>query len=333
MLRGLVLLLLLGCALAAPENDLTVVITGDGRSDKEPRPSMDKGGINATILEEVISATIKEGATAFVFTGDLVRGDKEPDVFESQLRAWMGYVQPLLTKGIRVLPIRGNHEVGRDDDTLAQRAQLYRDIVAKPCNVPTNGPAGEELLTYSVQMGDTLFVGLDQFAGPKVAVNVPWFEAQMSASRAVHVIPFGHEMAFTSGHHKDHMGGGKRGDVDSRDKFWSCLVKYKVPWFFVGHDHLYDRMTVAPKEGGFAVEQIVAGTSGAPLYPTTDYFPGPKEAPEPGADRWNAKQEFHLGDRYGYVLVKISGRTATMTYKARTEEGDYVGVDQWSYTR
>jgi hypothetical protein len=328
MLRAF--LVLAACALIARADDLNVVIGGDGRWDShQPRPSMDKDGINAKILQELVSATIKEHADVFVFTGDLVGGHNGLDEFEQQLHAWMGYVQPLLDHGVRVLPVRGNHELGRDS---AKRTQLYREIVAKPCNVPTNGPAGEEMLTYSLQVGDTLFVGLDQFGGDRVAVNLPWFEDLMAKNHAVHVIPFAHEMAFTAGHHTDHMGG-KGGDVEGRDRFWSDLIRFKVRWFFAGHDHLYDRMTVASREGGDAVEQIVAGTSGAPPYPTTGCFPGPKEAPEPGADKWKAEQEFHLSGTYGYVLVKIAGSSASLVYKARTLEGDYAGVDQWSYSR
>jgi len=333
MLRTLFLLLLAGLALAAPAEDLTVLITGDGRADRNPRPGMDEDGINVLVLKELVDATRKEKADALLFTGDLVSGYNRPEEFEAQLRAWMRHVQPLLENGVRVLPIRGNHDVGRANDGFAeQRLKLYRDLVARPCQVPDNGPPGEELLTFSLKMGNTLIVGLDQYVGTKTAVNVPWFEKVVSESHAAHVIPYAHEMAFTSGRHPDHMGG-EGGDVAARDRFWKALGTHRVAWFFAGHDHLYDRMEVTPRAGGFPVMQIVAGTAGAPPYPSTDYFPGPKDAPLPGADVWQAKQRFHLGGTFGYALVQIRGATATLTYKARTVDGDYAGVDRWSYTR
>jgi hypothetical protein len=31
--------------------------------------------------------------------------------------------------------------------------------------------------------------------------------------------------------------------------------------------------------------------------------------------------------------VRIDGAKATMTYKARTLDGEYVPIDQWSYAR
>jgi hypothetical protein len=105
-------------------------------------------------------------------------------------------------------------------------------------------------------------------------------------------------------------------------------VKAQVPCFFAGHDHLYDRMKVEPQGGGFAIRQIVAGTSGAPSYPTTAYFPGKSE---PGADLWQATEEFHMSGGFGYVVMKIEGKQATLTFKARGPDG-YVAVDQWSYS-
>jgi len=333
MLRALLVLLLAACAF--PQDQWTIVIAGDGRwRNGNPREE-DRDGVNAKILQEVVAATLKEHAAAFLFTGDLVGGYNEPSKFEAQLRAWMAFVKPLLDAGVRVLPVRGNHEIGDAADGFEpHRTQLYRDIVAKGCKVPENGPVGEELLTYSLAVGNTLLVGLDQFKVGRTAVNLPWFEKELKATQAAHVIPYAHEMAFTAGSHRDHMGDAA--NADARDKFWQLLMRHKVAWFFAGHDHLYDRMKVEPvkaTDASFPVEQIVAGTTGAPPYPSTAYFPGTKENPEPGAGMWKATQEFHVGGTFGYVVVRIEGSKATMTYKARTLDGNYVAIDEWGYSR
>ena len=66
--------------------------------------------------------------------------------------------------------------------------------------------------------------------------------------------------------------------LDRRDKFWELLNKYKVAAYICGHEHIYGRQSVA------GIYQIVAGSSGAPLYHFNPKYGDNPEQKQPGQE-------------------------------------------------
>jgi len=94
--------------------------------------------------------------------------------------------------------------------------------------------------------------------------------------------------------------------------------------YFCGHDHFYDRTKVADTGGGYEMEQITAGTAGAPFY---------SQGKVPEEKDWKLERQRHLDSMYGYILVKVEGKTATVEFKGRTlASGEYETKDCFTYT-
>ena len=111
----------------------------------------------------------------------------------------------------------------------------------------------------------------------------------------------------------------------ARDTFWNSLIAAGSRAFFCGHDHLYDHMLItrAGSDPGPEMHQFVAGTAGAPFYKQGDYVGN--------NTGWTLKRLNHIDATYGYILVEIDGRQATITFKGRKSPGHYEAMDTWSY--
>ncbi len=269
--------------------------------------------MNKVITSEIAEAVLKEKAKFLCWTGDLVSGyDKEPSVFESQLMTWRGLMEPVYRKHIPILAVRGNHDSSSTDATA-----VWRRVFSGPYAMPDNGPDAEKDLTFFFGKGEVMVIGLDQYGSINEEVDQHWLEQTLEAHPKRFVFAFAHEPAFMDGSHADTMDRVPA----LRNAFWESLIKAGSRVFFCGHDHLYDRMLVHRAEGdpGPDMYQVVAGTAGAPFY---------KEGPYAGKhDGWNLTRVTHIDSTYGYTVVTIDGRKATITFKGRTAPGVYVPMD------
>ncbi len=293
------------------------VVSGDGRSDtKHARPE-DKNGVNVVITGEIAQATMNEKARFLVWTGDLVGGSKGQEDFEKELLTWRGVMQPLYTAGIGVYPVRGNHETH-----CPQGVAVWNKVFSGMYALPQNGPSSEKNLTFYVESGPVLLVGLDEYSTPKPAINQSWLDETLAAHKKPFIFSAGHEAAFMDGHHTDVLDA----DPPKRDAFWNSLIKAGARTFFAGHDHLYDHMLIT-REGsnpGPELHQFVAGTAGAPFY-----APGPYAGVNTG---WNISRVKAIGQTYGYLLVEVDDTEVTITFKGRTAPGVYVPMDSFRYS-
>jgi hypothetical protein len=92
--------------------------------------------------------------------------------------------------------------------------------------------------------------------------------------------------------------------------------------YFAGHDHFYDHMAVTGPDVD-EIHQFVAGTAGAPLYKAKDY--SGKNGP------FRLSRVKLISDAYGYLVVEVEGRKATITFKGLNSSGKFVPMDVWSY--
>ena len=293
------------------------VVAGDGRADLSKNRPEDKDGLNVLITGEIGQAAVQEKAKFLMWTGDLVFGySKDPADFEKMLTTWRDTMKPVYDKRIPILACRGNHEAGAADSE-----KVWRKVFSGKYSMPDNGPDTEKNLSFYYEKGDVLAISLDQYTYGKEKINQPWLDSVLAKHHKPFIFSMGHEPAFMDGAHKDTM------DVDpiARNAFWDSLINAGERVFFCGHDHLYDRMAVT-KSGdkpGPIVHQIVAGTAGAPFY---------KEGEYAGKNvGWDLKRVKHIDNTYGYLLVEIEGKKASITFKGRTSPGNFEPMDSMTY--
>jgi 3',5'-cyclic AMP phosphodiesterase CpdA len=276
-------------------------VTGDDRTDVR-ETSVDPTGINSAVLKKVFHAINGKNPRFLLFTGDLVYGEnlRIPAKIGEQFAAWKSLLQseaPNLT----ALPVRGNHEINGDPNGEAWIAAFKPEMDANHVSYfPT-----QKGFSYSYSPPDhpeVVVIALDQFMpGALHRVDLAGLEAALKQARAKgakHLFVFAHEMAFTCGMHPD--SDNMAAFPTERNKFLELLHTYGCTYFFAGHDHLYDWMEIKnwrwPSD--FSINQIVAGTAGAPFYPDKTYYGDHQD--------YDLIRLDHKQNTYGYILVTIN---------------------------
>ena len=302
------------------------IIVGDSRGGDN--------GVNTAILSEIAAEIVAQDAEFVLFPGDLVNGSGDQATLQSQLTTWRDTMQPVYDAGIGVYPVRGNHDAGN----LA----AWQNVFSVDYALPTNGPAGEVGLTYSVSHKNVFVLALDQYRTPH-RVNQSWVDAQLAANANPHIFAMGHEPAFKVSH------AGCLDDYPvERDAFWESLKNAGCKVYACGHDHFYDHAVVDDGDGdpNNDISQCVVGTAGAPIY---SFSP-----PYNGNNTSYTVEQYHYAAKYGYLLVEVSDSVAKRTWFERNNEtgvyeqpiasADFDGslvvdlndlslfVDKWLYT-
>lgn len=338
-IRAAVLLLLLvfcGCASVPstqeqfPPWKFAVVSDTQGpRKAETARPYL-----NEEILEKIARDIVQERPDFVLVAGDLVNGwiNNGGADYRAQFAAWKEIMKPVYEAGIRVYPIRGNHEDGPERLVLpplparleppegAQEAlkEAFRQAFSQDY-IPLNGPPGEEGLTYSFAHKNALIIGIDVFASHQHRVNQDWFDEQTASRPREHLFVYAHEPAFGVGH-KDNLSFFPR----ERDEFWNAIGRAGGRVYFCGHDHMYNRAAVTDRAGN-AIRQIVAGTGGGSLRTWSGQY-GEEE---------RVRGEYDRDGLHGYVLVTVNGSEATIRWKALArgrDESAWQVLDTFSYT-
>jgi hypothetical protein len=279
---------------AAGAEPWSFAVMGDDRD--EPVLAPDPAGINTVVFKKLLHELVRQKPRFVLFTGDLVLGDNilTAATLETQFSNWQNLVKteaPSLT----ILPVRGNHELKGDP-----QGKLWLKMF-KP-GLDANRVAyfpGEEGFSYSWSAPDhpeAVVMAVDQYQPDRIhRVNLTQLEQALQAARArkvAHIFVYAHEMAFTCAHHgdNDNMAAFPR----QRDQFVDLLVSHGCEYFFAGHDHTYDWMLIQhPKwPAGRVLNQIVAGTAGAPLTLDAKYW----------------------GDHHGYQLTRLEHQQNTFGY-------------------
>lgn len=290
----------------------------------------DKGGkscVNAAVVR-VLADDITREKPDFVFvTGDLVNGwfKNEGIDYSTQYTSWKAAMNPVYQAGIKVYPIRGNHDSGPErlalpplpahleppPDTPAALKKAFRTAFPESY-IPKNGPVGEEGLTFSFTHKNAFIVGLDQFTSGQHKVNQDWLDLQLIKNKNPHVFIFGHEPAFEA-NHRDNLSFYPK----ERDLFWDSIGRAGARVYFCGHDHFYNRALISDNKGN-EIRQIIQGTGGGSLKGWTGIYREDKRV----------KGEYHDGSHHGYILVIVEGSKVTVTWKALIDTGATI-TDVW----
>ncbi len=290
--------------------------------------------INETILTMIARDLVSEKPDFVLVAGDLVNGwlHNSGADYPTQFAGWKKIMQPVYDAGIRIYPIRGNHEDGPERFALpplparleppAGTQKAIKDAFRQAFDqnyIPRNGPPGEERLTYSFVHKNAFIIGLDVFASHQHKVNQAWLDEQLSFRTDEHLFIYGHEPAFGVCH------------IDNlsfypyeRDKFWNSIGKSGGRVYFCGHDHMYNRAFITDDEGN-SIRQIVCGTGGGTPRTWSGKYP----------EATRVRGEYEKSGLYGYVLVTVEGPEVTIKWKAITQDpadNTWKVLDTFSYS-
>lgn len=264
---------------------------------------------NNDTIGEMIPYFIEDNIDLILLCGDIVQGGRRISAveLEAELMMWQDIFQPLYDAGIKVYPVRGNHE---DDarDNLAVWNQFFSEDKA----LPQNGPSGEVNLTYSFNHKNSLFIGLDNYVNIH-RVNQLWLSQQFDKNSQPLIFVYGHEPAFKV-FHSDCLDDYQ----DARNTFWESLSNAGVKTYFCGHDHFLDVTEIddGDNDAENNVYQYLVGTGGAWLMPK--YWHN-------GENSHYTINPLYHEKKHGYALVEIgsdnkSGLNVTITWKERFVE-------------
>ena len=272
------------------------------------------------------------------FLGDEVMGlTTSEETLRAQWRYWLDHEMAWLDRTVTPLyNVPANHTTY---DAMSER--VYADVMT---HLPSNGPVGQERLTYSVRRGDLLmiFVNTMSTALGEGRVETEWLEETLRQhADARHKLVFGHHPAWPvngfSGEFQRELGheDGKR--------FWAVLRRHDVLAYFCSHMLAFDvqvhdgilqvltagagtahlmppeweylhAMTVELDERGLRYE--VLDTTGA----VRERMAWPP--PEPAQHAWQelAASKTHSAPRFGETLVwlDVSGVTAPFPTGSQT---------------
>ncbi len=286
-----------------------------------------KSCINDTLVKALAAAVVNDGCDLVLVPGDMINGwwsnccnntsnqccpdglyncsTKCKIPYSTQFENWRTAMKPVYDKHIAVYAVRGNHEDGPSSypprcpyGTTPDAHLKAAFIRAFGSKNTSNGPCGEENLTYSFSHKNAFFIGFDDYVTPH-RVNQNWLNQQLAGNNKTHVFVFGHEPAFQVGH-ADCLGAYPW----ERDNFLESIASAGCRVYFCGHDHLYNRAHVLDSSGN-KIYQMVVGSCGAPF----------KQWSPPYNDRF-VVGDYHNEKDCGYVLVTIDDNIARVEWKA-----------------
>ena len=318
-----------GYVLRGPRNGAgwKFALISDTQGDNWEAPG--KSCVDDAVLGKVAHAIACDKPDFVLAAGDLVNGwfRNGGTSYVDQYLNWKKTMEPVYGAGIKVFPVRGNHDSGPErialpplparfeppPGSLALLGDAFRKVFSEPY-IPANGPPGEEGITYSFTHKNAFVVGLDQFERPH-RMNYRWLEGQLASNTMPHVFVFGHEPAFQL-RHLDCLAFYPK----DRDAFWDLIGRAGARVYLCGHDHPHNRAMI-PDVAGNPMRQVTAGTGG----PRPAHWPGVyPEGPR-------IIGEYSNSDYHGYVLVTVEGPTVTVAWKALLDSGAPHILDSFSY--
>ncbi|MFH0976243.1 MAG: metallophosphoesterase [Spirochaetota bacterium] len=307
-----------GVPVAADSKQWKFVVISDTQSDNNDK--INKSCINDKIVRLIAEDIVKEKPEFVIISGDLINGwlKNNGTDYNVQYADWKKAMAAVYCAGIRVYPVRGNHDDSPErlalpplpshleppPDASLQLKKAFKEVFNESY-IPQNGPACEQGLTYSFTHKNALIIGIDLYAGSQHKVNQEWLNRQLAGIKKLHIFIYAHEPAFET-NHKDNLSYFSK----DRDLFWDSIGKAGAKIYFCGHDHMYNRALI-PDSAGNPVRQIIAGTGGGRLRAWSGAYKDSR-----------VKGEYHNNDYHGYVLVTIDDRKITVAWKALINKGE-----------
>ena len=261
-------------------------------------------------LRLIACAVAAEKPDLALYIGDLVNGwsltNDSPmqNNYTGQFGNWMDAVSPIHNystgTGIPLFVVRGNHEDGPPQN-VTPLLNAYLATVAS--GMPTNGPPGEENLTYSFTHKGVKFIANDEYIvhdGLKETVNQTWVDEQLTHDTQPFMFVIGHSPAYLVDEDLEDLIYSLPLHPEQRDIFWQSMVSNHVSAYLCGHAHVYVRSEF------HGLRQIVSGNGGAPMLAFD-----PANA-DPVLTITYPKQNISQADqKVGYLIVTVNETAGT----------------------
>lgn len=293
--------------------------------------SDDTNGVGVKTLGAIVKdVTANVKPQLILFAGDLVYGEKTPAGLEKQLMTFRNTMAPAYQAKIPVYAIRGSHDVGPNVYQPWSNA-VWNKVFSGPYAMPTNGPAGEKGVTYSVTHKNAFFVGIDCYKTPggrKLTINQPWLDKQLKANKQPHVFAFSHTQ-LKKVEHSESLDQ----TPSMRNAFFKSLVAAGGRTYFCGHMHLSNYTALNndaadPKKASAADDflQVIVPPAGLKFYRwKRQVYDGNKI---PG---WTPKKVHHDEYKPGYVVVEVDGLKVAITTRLR-KGAQFAPAATYTYT-
>lgn len=265
--------------------------------------------------------------------GDLISGganhsDGKPDI-STMFQTWFTDMAPVYDAGIKVYPVRGNHETYTLPFGLPENdTKPWLDAFAKFDYIPSNGPADATRLIYSFQHKNALVIGLDFYIQNAFYPTIPqaWIDEQLAANKLPHVLVCAH-LPIVQANMQSVVA--EDDSILEADTFFDSLVNAGCKIYFCGHDHFHNRAVLT--RDGKHLCQYICGTGGGRHYPW--YENGFSTA-------WSkcditAQLAYYDTDHFGYTLVTVTDDKSFSTEWKVLVNGssspDCISLDPFSY--
>ena len=260
--------------------------------------------------------------------GDLVNGD---DVnasaglsYAQQFDNWKAAMAPVISSGISIYPVRGNHENNAGEGpTVPDLKQAYHDAFAAtlPSNGPNNGTNDDQRgFSYAFTHKEVTVVAADQYFYYDQTPGEPgyhsldriWVDQRFQESDSPYKVFMAHVPIFQTegGSESERFFGDSATGLATRAEFWDTLGTNGVRLYLTGHVH---NESVASVTNGFGddIIQLMAGNGGAPLSPAGGSH-------DPGVDVLYTND-----NRYGFALATVGTNSMTIEYYLLNLSGDH----------
>jgi hypothetical protein len=222
---------------------------------------------------------IKEKNVDLVMTeGDLLGSCDGGSGCEGKLNQWKNIFGDFFSKTYAVM---GNH----DRSGKEKSDKLWQKFF----DLPQNGPAGYEELTYSYDFENSHFVVLNSEKPDEHKIDKTqqdWLEKDLNGNKKDNTFIFFHEPAYPVSRH---IGSSLDVNPADRDALWKILKDKKVTAVFNGHEHIVSRKKID------GIYEYIFGNTDA-----TDY-----ELPKEGVADYS-----YQGKSYG--IVEVKGKEVTV---------------------
>ena len=182
-------------------------------------------------------------------SGDLISGgigkheNGQPPIAQ-MFQTWMSDMEPVYKAGIKVYPVRGNHETYTKPFGPSGKRTLSHFLTpskttekASPAATSlATAPSDAQWLTYSFQHKNAFIMGLDFYingTGDDQTIPQSWIDAQLKGNNLPHVFVYAHPpivQAFATPLGVDSI-------MPAVDTFYDSLVDAGCKMYFCGHDH------------------------------------------------------------------------------------------------
>ena len=254
--------------------------------------------------------------TMVLVSGDLCSGDLAGATytdFTRQFNTWQTAMTPVMSLGIPIYPVRGNHE-NEFMDALPPNTvlkQAYYDTFGAhlPRNGPNNGSSGDQRgFTYSFTVNNVTVIAVDQYfyfnpGSGYHSIDQDWVTEQLQLSASPFKVVMAHEPVFmaTGQDLGEHFFGTDPAGLEARSDFWNALGGTGAPLYVAGHVHNLS-VSSAQDDFGHTGYQLTSGNGGAP-------FDNASIDHDPGVDVHYAE-----GTEFGFALATVTADTMTINY-------------------